>query len=71
VLADNQRNFCPDVTQYPGVKQAFSLPRLGWFYGFRNSLNMFCESVIATEKLYHHDLEVLKIPLLLIYHKTS
>lgn len=32
---------------------------------------MFCKSAIAPEKLYHHDLEVLKISLLLIYHKTS
>lgn len=31
VLADNRRNFCPDVAQYPGGKQAldhFLFP--GW-----------------------------------------
>lgn len=32
---------------------------------------MFCKSAIVPEKLYHHDLEVFKKSLLLIYHKTS
>lgn len=50
---------------------SFSLPRLGWFYGFRNRLNMSCKSAITPEKLYHHDLGLLKTSPLLSYHKTS